>query len=450
MVLVIAALQIATQLRIHIPLGMQLASAAAEVWQLPLPVYLLASALWIIMFNIFDVYIVVSIQTLARELQRITLISVVSWLIFTGLLYLTYRDISRLQIIYFLGLYLLLVWVHRLSIRLLYMRYRWLEHRRRNILVIGTSKASEALTQIIKNFSWAGYHLVGYVAPRALAQSPSVLGTLDNLPEIIEKYHVHEVVIASLEPQQEILNLVQQLQLLAVNIRIAPDYFDMAFLDLKTEDFGGVPLITLKAPVLTPFQIVIKRIFDIVLTSLLLIPTLPLLVLIAIAIRLDSAGPAIFKQERIKQGGKIFVMYKFRTMYYNPQAHDESLQKNDISEILHKHPDDPRVTRVGRFLRRTSLDELPQLINVLKGDMSLVGPRPEMPWLVEKYEVWQRKRFAVPQGMTGWWQVNGRAERLMHLNIDQDLYYIRNYSIWMDIKILWLTLGAVISGRGAF
>jgi lipopolysaccharide/colanic/teichoic acid biosynthesis glycosyltransferase len=118
--------------------------------------------------------------------------------------------------------------------------------------------------------------------------------------------------------------------------------------------------------------------------------------------------------------------------------------------VIHKHQDDPRVTRVGRWLRKTSLDELPQLINVIKGEMSLVGPRPEMPWLVEQYEPWQRKRFAVPQGMTGWWQVNGRSDRLMHLNTQDDLYYIQNYSLLLDLQILWKTLGVVFKGRGAF
>ena len=126
------------------------------------------------------------------------------------------------------------------------------------------------------------------------------------------------------------------------------------------------------------------------------------------------------------------------------------IQHDDHGRVIHKVPNDPRVTRVGRFIRRTSLDELPQLFNVLKGEMSLVGPRPEMPWLVEQYAPWQRKRFAVPQGITGWWQINGRDDKLMHLHTEDDLYYIQNYSILLDLQILWKTIGVVLKRRGAF
>jgi lipopolysaccharide/colanic/teichoic acid biosynthesis glycosyltransferase len=128
----------------------------------------------------------------------------------------------------------------------------------------------------------------------------------------------------------------------------------------------------------------------------------------------------------------------------------EVLRTDQDQPIAHKRPDDPRVTRVGRFIRRTSLDELPQLFNVLKGDMSLVGPRPEVPWLAAQYEDWQRKRFAVPPGMTGWWQISGRSDRPMQLHTDDDLYYIQNYSPLLDLLILWRTIGVVLRGRGAY
>ena len=144
-------------------------------------------------------------------------------------------------------------------------------------------------------------------------------------------------------------------------------------------------------------------------------------------------------------------MLKFRTMQPEAEAMRQAVEHTDEQgHLIHKRLDDPRVTRIGRILRRASLDELPQLFNVLKGEMSLVGPRPELPYLVERYELWQRQRFAVPQGMTGWWQVNGRSDKPMHLNTEDDLYYVQNYSILLDIFILIRTIGVVIAGKGAF
>jgi lipopolysaccharide/colanic/teichoic acid biosynthesis glycosyltransferase len=144
-------------------------------------------------------------------------------------------------------------------------------------------------------------------------------------------------------------------------------------------------------------------------------------------------------------------MYKFRTMVKDAEKMQPMVQRLDADgNPVYKHPDDPRITRVGRVLRRLSIDEFPQLFNVLRGTMSLVGPRPEMPYLVEKYQSWQRKRFAVPQGATGWWQIHGRSDKPMHLHTEDDLYYVQNYSIWLDIKILVRTVWIVLRGKGAY
>ncbi len=193
----------------------------------------------------------------------------------------------------------------------------------------------------------------------------------------------------------------------------------------------------------------VKRAMDVGLSLLALPVALPVMAVTAVVVRLDSPGPAVFRQRRVGEHGLIFWIYKFRTM---------SLAQGEAADVEghlehgqpHKHKDDPRVTRVGRFLRRTSLDELPQLFNILKGEMSLVGPRPELPWIVANYEPWQYARLSVPQGLTGWWQVNGRGDRPMHLHAEDDLYYIEHFSIWLDVKILWKTVWAVWTRAGAF
>jgi lipopolysaccharide/colanic/teichoic acid biosynthesis glycosyltransferase len=173
--------------------------------------------------------------------------------------------------------------------------------------------------------------------------------------------------------------------------------------------------------------------------------------MIALAIKLDTPGPAIFIQHRVGENGRLFWMYKFRSMVKDADQRLAEVIRHDVDgNLIHKTPNDPRVTRVGRFLRRTSFDELPNLFNVIRGEMSLVGPRPELPILVEQYEPWQCKRFAVPQGITGWWQVNGRSDKPMHLHTEDDIYYVQHYSLILDIKILLKTIWVALRGKGAY
>jgi exopolysaccharide biosynthesis polyprenyl glycosylphosphotransferase len=239
----------------------------------------------------------------------------------------------------------------------------------------------------------------------------------------------------------DILRLNAELVDTNVSVRILPDVFDMVATRMRVEDFYGLPLISLREPSMNPLQIRVKRAFDLVVAGLLFIPALPLMLAIGFWIHFDSPGPVLIHQRRVGAGGRTFTMHKFRSMRWQPNLVDAAVEK--VKE-------DPRVTRAGRILRRTSLDEVPQLWNVLRGEMSLVGPRPELPAIVDLYEPWQRKRFNVPPGMTGWWQVNGRGDRTMHLNTEIDLFYVQNYSILLDVQILLQTLGAVMKGKGAF
>jgi lipopolysaccharide/colanic/teichoic acid biosynthesis glycosyltransferase len=195
----------------------------------------------------------------------------------------------------------------------------------------------------------------------------------------------------------------------------------------------------------------LKRAFDFVFGLLALFFTLPVMALSVLMVYLEDGPPVIFRQKRVGKDGQLFEMFKIRTMVKNAeQLRNQVEMRDEDGNLIHKAKDDPRVTRVGRLLRRFSLDELPQLFNVLTGTMSLVGPRPEIPYLVEMYEPWQRKRFDVLPGITGWWQVNSRSDKPMHLHIEDDLYYIQNYSIWLDLKIILRTIWVVLIGKGAY
>ena len=307
---------------------------------------------------------------------------------------------------------------------------------------------------MVREYAWAGLELAGYLDddPRKRSNGLPVLGVLEDAPCLVQEMGIDEVVVAlPLRDHARLAAVTYALQQVPVNIRVVPDYFNLVFLSASVEDFGGMPLITLREPALTDFQRLVKRTFDLVVGTMLTIVALPIMALIAIAIKLDSPGPVIFKQQRVGEKGLLFYMIKFRSMVDGADEYrEEMIELAHDGTIVHKHPDDPRVTRVGRLLRSSSLDELPQLFNVLRGEMSLVGPRPEMPWLVEKYEEWQLKRFTVPQGITGWWQVNGRSDKLMHEHTEEDLFYIKNYSLLFDLQILWRTVGAVLKRKGAY
>jgi len=203
---------------------------------------------------------------------------------------------------------------------------------------------------------------------------------------------------------------------------------------------------------LTPAQRFVKRAFDISVASIALLLVLPIFLIVAIMIMLDSSGGIFFFQDRYGEGGRKFKMFKFRSMVNGADKMVDAAKKvADDGTITYKDRNDFRVTRIGKFIRKTSLDELPQLLNVIRGDMSIVGPRPEVTDIVEEqYAAWQHERFNVPQGITGWWQVNSRSETECYKATDQDIYYVRNYSFWLDVKIILMTIPALLKGKGAF
>jgi exopolysaccharide biosynthesis polyprenyl glycosylphosphotransferase len=238
---------------------------------------------------------------------------------------------------------------------------------------------------------------------------------------------------------------------LNVRARTVPDIFQLSLNRVDVEDLGGVPVIGLKSAAIHGANLIVKRVMDVIVGSLIAIVALPLMAILATAIKLDSSGPIIFKQKRVGMHGKEFVVYKFRSMRIGAEEeHERLLVYNDMTGPLFKMRDDPRRTRMGRFLRKTSLDELPQLFNVMKGEMSLVGPRPHMASEVAQYQDWQKRVLEAPPGMAGLSQVSGRAQLSFDEQCLLDIYYIENWSPALDLKILLRMIPKVLSGEGAY
>jgi exopolysaccharide biosynthesis polyprenyl glycosylphosphotransferase len=419
---------------------------------LPLLLYLVFPVLWVGILLLFSVYDGRRNLKVNDEIGSLTLGSLLAAVSLAGVLFMTFRDVSRfLFLLFAFGTYLLLVsW--RLLYRLAYRRQMFGHAQTRRVLILGAGIVGTTIAGQIRQHA-NGLRFTGYLDDdphkRRLV---GMLGTLDDVRQVIADCRVDDVIITLPRSAYDRLNqVVGELHDLPVRVWVVPDYFALTLHKATIEEFAGIPMLDLRAPALSEYQRMTKRAFDLLLSALALPFALPLIGIIALAIRLDSRGPVFYRQLRAGENGCPFEMIKFRTMVAGADRLQHLVEKtNGLGQLIHKSPDDPRITRVGHFLRRTSLDELPQLFNVLFGEMSLVGPRPEMPYLVEKYDLWQRKRFAVPQGITGWWQVNGRSDKPMHLHTEEDLYYVQHYSLWLDIQILMKTVWAVVRGRGAF
>ncbi|GAC1661758.1 MAG: sugar transferase [Acidobacteriaceae bacterium] len=445
LLLTLFAVKLAEQARLHIVTHLEQREQFIAIHP---AVYLLVLAVWVTLFLVLGVADVERRSTVISDLGTLWLAVTLSMLVLASLFYLLWpspqQAPSRLFYTYFYGIdILLLTTVHLATFQILGVLRRKGRHVRRVVLVGGGVLGRHVFVRL-RGRDASGLRIVGYVAE---AYEPSVpglplLGVRNELLQVVAEHQVDEVVVAlPAEAHLDALKITSALQDTEVNVRILPDVFEMVAMKARVEDFFGLPLISIREPSINPVQARVKRVFDLAISLTLLVSTGPLMAILALLIRLDSAGPILIHQRRIGAGGVPFSMHKFRTMRWEPGA---------IDSAFLKRPDDPRVTRVGRFLRRASLDELPQLWNVVRGEMSLVGPRPELPAVVELYEPWQRKRFLVPPGMTGWWQVSGRSDNSMHLNTEIDLFYVQNYSILLDVQILLRTLGAVIKGRGAF
>ncbi len=450
----LASLALARWLRMALPLGKPVDT---EGLALHPPMLLLAVAVWSLTLAALGSYDRRRMADPIDELQSVAGGVIIAALAYAGLLYLSYRGLSRLMFLYFVALDLALTLGGRALWRALARQRGW---ERRNALIVGLGVAGQRVAHALQTERAEQVALLGYLAageraeplPESVGRLP-VLGGAQDAAQIVRGLAVDEVILA-LEPEAQgrLGCWIALLQELPVDIRVAPDYSQLVLSRADVERLGDLFLIGLNEPVIGPVDRALKRAFDLLAASLGLVVLSPLLGLITLAIVLDSRGPVLYQSQRLGEGERPFGMLKFRTMVPGADRAEEELisQGEDGRLFFAKRPDDARITRVGRWLRRYSLDELPQLVNVLRGEMSLVGPRPELPALAARYAPWQRRRFTVPQGMTGWWQVSGRSDKAKYLHVEDDLYYIRHYSLALDLWILWRTIGAVLRGRGAY
>jgi exopolysaccharide biosynthesis polyprenyl glycosylphosphotransferase len=422
--------------------------------QLPRVLYVVFPITWVAILLLLSAYDGRRNLYVTDEISNLTIGSILAGVSQAGILYLSFREVSRVLYLAFVAITFIAMAGWRMAARLWFRSPNGKLIKQRRVLIVGAGPVGRELQlQILKN-AHLGLTVAGFLDddPDKQHHHKEILGSLATVKSVVGRFDIDDVVIAlPRRAHARVSELAAELHDLPVKVWVIPDYFHLALNKAVMEDFAGIPMLDLRAPALNDYQRMIKRLFDLLIILLTLPVTLPMMGLIALLIRLDDPGPVFFRQERVGENGRLFTMLKFRTMVPNAEQLRHLVEHVDEEgHLIHKTQDDPRVTRIGRFLRRTSLDELPQIFNILKGDMSIVGPRPEMPYLVQKYEPWQHKRFAVPQGVTGWWQVNGRSDKPMHLNTEDDLYYIQNYSILLDLYILFKTFWVVLRGKGAY
>jgi exopolysaccharide biosynthesis polyprenyl glycosylphosphotransferase len=384
-----------------------------------------------IVSSLFQVMLVAVVFSLANG-QRFQ-----SYYIFYGSLFFAVAYVSSLRFLYERATGLLL---------------RWAGYQRRAILV-GTGRHIEAVAHALGDGGHSPINLVGFIS---LSPRPNnglrSLGTLEDIERVIVDHRLDEVIIADPEfPEQKAVELVDQCHGQGVRVRIAPSTMEILIHRAEFVPGQSVPLFELKPPVFEGIDFALKRTFDTIVSVLLLLVLSPVLLAIVVAIRLSSRGPVVYRSIRPGIGAVPFSCLKFRTMYRDAdqrQAEIESL--NEASGALFKIRDDPRLTPIGRFLRRFSLDELPQLVNVLRGEMSLVGPRPLPERDYERLADWHKKRYLVLPGITGLWQVSGRSELDFDDLVRLDFLYLERWSVFLDLTILLKTVPAVLTRRGAY
>lgn len=367
---------------------------------------------------------------------------------------------SRLFIITFGATNIVLAAAGRFFVWFVTRRYRQFPA---NVVIAGDGQSAARLAGIIENHRNWGLNLLGFVSEEPArpvqsdgpGDSPSrrpVLGSIKDMPELIDRHIIDEVIFAV--SQDRLSGLEDTMLLLedeGIKTRIVLDIFPHMIARIHIDEIDNVPLLTFTTIPTDEFALFMKRVLDVAISSSALAALSPVFALLAFFIKTTSRGPVLFVQQRSGLNGRIFDFYKFRSMQHDAEKKKSALlTSNEMDGPAFKMRRDPRITAVGRIIRKTSMDELPQLWNVLKGDMSIVGPRPPLPSEVAKYERWQKRKLSMKPGITCIWQVSGRNLIRFQDWIKLDLEYIDNWSLWLDVKILFKTIPAIITGRGAY
>lgn len=414
---------------------------------------------WIVIFWAFGLYEFKNLFSGQKEYSLVfnaatlgTMFVVVSTFFYPSFI------IARAWVLLSWGLITLCVMFGRFVIRRLVQRMRANGRFMTSVLMIGTNEEALVIAERLRGNPKAGIGIAGFVSNvkplgDEVVSGITVLGRLDGVERLVRQYGIQELIVSSTAlSRDELLHLYQIFGVDSnVNIRLSSGLYEILTTGVEVQEVGNVPLMSVKKVRLTGSEVFLKRCLDIAGSLAALTVVLPIMVIIGIAIRRDSKGAVIYRRRVMGVGGKLFDAYKFRTMYVD--GHERLAKHPELVQELKEHgklKDDPRVTPVGKFLRKTSLDELPQLFNVLRGQMSLVGPRMITEPERAKYGQWRTNLLTVKPGMTGLWQVSGRSDVSYDGRVTLDMHYIRDYSLWFDIYILWQTIPAVLQKRGAY
>jgi exopolysaccharide biosynthesis polyprenyl glycosylphosphotransferase len=387
--------------------------------------------------------------------QRMTVqASLTAGLLLCGTLYLRHAEMISREVVILLVVFTTALLCIRRAIwrEVVYSRYReGLETR--NVLIVGAGRVAHALRNHLESLSHLGFRFKGFVAlteHEAESGDADIIGDVRNCLPLARSLFVDEIFFSVPAEKKLVIGVVEEARAIGIDVRVVPDLYDGLAWNAPVEYIGQFPTIPLHRRDLPIGAFLLKRALDVTGAALALLLGWPIMLALFAAIKLDSRGPVFYRAQRTGRKGRTFTCYKFRTMCADADKLKDKLKdQNERDGILFKIANDPRVTRVGRVLRKYSLDELPQFYNVLRGDMSLVGPRPPLASEVEQYDLAHLRRLDVLPGMTGLWQVEARQDPSFDSYISLDTAYVENWSLWLDMKILARTVGVVLSGTGS-